>query len=130
MIRLVLRRLATLPLVLVGVVIVLFLVSHVLPTDTVRLVAGEDATPEVRAAVRHQLGLDQPVWQQFVTYAGRLLHADFGISLRFSLPVSSLVRQALPASLWLVGAATVVAILIAFPVGILSARYRGSWFDV
>src|SRR5690349_20025374 len=122
MIRLVLRRLTTLPLVLIGVAVVLFIVSQVLPTDTVRLVAGEDATPEVRAAVRHLLGLDQPIWQQFVTYVGRLLHANLGVSLRFSLPVGGLIHQALPASLWLVGAATVVAILIAFPIGILSAR--------
>lgn len=130
MIRLVIRRLLTLPLVLVGVAIILFIVSQLLPTDTVRLVAGEDASPAVRAQVAHDLWLDRPVWAQFVHYASRLLHGNLGVSLRFQLPVSSLVHQALPASLWLVLSATLVAILIAFPVGILAARYRGSWIDV
>ena len=130
MLRLVLRRLLTLPLVLVGVAIILFVVSQVLPTDTVRLVAGEDAAPEVRAQVAKDLGLDKPVWVQFIHYASRLLHGDLGVSLRFQLPVDQLIHQALPASLWLVGAATLVAVLIAFPIGILAARYRGSWIDV
>jgi ABC-type dipeptide/oligopeptide/nickel transport system permease component len=130
MLRLVFRRLLTLPFVAAGVAVILFIVSQVLPTDTVRLVAGEDAAPAVKEQVRRDLGLDKPVWDQFVHYVDRLVHLDFGVSLRFQLPVSDLLHQALPASLWLVGAATVVAILIAFPIGILSARYRGSWIDV
>jgi peptide/nickel transport system permease protein len=130
MIRLVFRRLLTLPFVLTGVAVILFIVSQVLPTDTVRLVAGEDAPPEVRAQVRRDLGLDKPVLEQFVHYVSRLLHADLGVSLRFQLPVGQLIHQALPASLYLVGAATLVAVVIAFPIGILSARYRGSWIDV
>ena len=128
--RLLLRRLATLPLVLVGVAVVLFIVSQVLPTDTVRLVAGDNASPELRREIAHNLGLDRPVWVQFWHYAGRLLHGNLGVSIRFQLPVGDLLRQALPASLWLVGAATVIAIVIAFPIGILSARYRGTWIDV
>jgi len=128
--QLVLRRLGTLPLVLAGVAIILFIAAQVLPTDTVRLVAGEDAPPEVRAQVAHQLGLDQPVWVQFWDYIVRLLHGNLGTSLRFKLPVSDLVFQALPASLALVGTSAVIAVLIAFPVGILGARYRNGWIDL
>lgn len=130
MTTLALRRLATLPLVLAGVAVILFIISQVLPTDTVRLVAGDSVPPAVRAAIAHRLGLDRPVWVQFWDYVDRLLHGDLGVSIRFQLPVRDLIQQALPASLELVACATVIAILVAFPVGILAARYRGSWFDV
>ncbi len=130
MFRQVLRRLSTLPIVLVGVAIALFVSSQVLPTDVVRLIAGDSVTPELRAAIEARLGLDQPIWVQFWNYMGRLLRGDLGTSIRFQLPVSQLVADALPASLTLFGAAAVVAVLIAFPVGVLAARFRGSWFDV
>jgi ABC-type dipeptide/oligopeptide/nickel transport system permease component len=129
-IRVVSRRLLTLPFVLAGVAVILFVVSQVLPTDTVKLIAGEDSTPEVRRLVAHRLGIDQPIWVQFGHYVDRLVHMDLGVSLRFNLPVSELVRNALPASLTLLLCATVVAVVVAFPIGILAARYRGSWFDV
>jgi ABC-type dipeptide/oligopeptide/nickel transport system permease component len=96
----------------------------------VKLVAGEDASPAVQEEVARQLGLDRPLWEQFVHYANRLIHGDLGISIRFGLPVNDLIRQALPASLWLVLCSTIIAVLIAFPIGILAARYRGSWIDV
>lgn len=127
---LVLRRLGTVPLVLAGVAVILFIASRVLPTDTVRLIAGEDATPEVRAEVARQLGLDKPLWEQFWDYIVRLLQFDMGTSLRFRMPVSEIVFQALPASLALAATAAVIAVLIAFPIGILAARYRNSWFDL
>ncbi|HEY2326921.1 MAG TPA: ABC transporter permease [Gaiellaceae bacterium] len=130
MTRLILRRLVTLPFVLAGVAVILFVVSQVLPADTVRLVAGDSVPPAVRAAIAHNLGIDRPIWVQFWLYIDRLLHGNLGVSIRFQLPVNDLIRQALPASLELVAAATVVAILIAFPIGILAARYRGTWFDV
>jgi peptide/nickel transport system permease protein len=128
--QLVLRRVATLPFVLAGVAVILFIAAQVLPTDTVRLVAGEDASPEVRQRVTEQLGLDQPVWVQFWSFVTRLVQLDLGTSLRFKLPVSGLVFEALPASLALATTAAVIAVVIAFPIGILAARYRDSWFDL
>jgi peptide/nickel transport system permease protein len=128
--QVILRRLATLPLVLVGVAITLFIVSQVLPTDPVRLVAGDSVTPAVRKAITHSLGLDRPVWVQFGDFVDRMVHGNLGISVKYALPVRTLILQALPASLALIACSAVIAILIAFPVGILSARYRGSWFDV
>lgn len=130
MARVVVRRLVTLPFVLAGVAVILFVVSQVLPTDTVRLVAGDSVPPAVREAIAHNLGLDRPVWVQFWNYIDRLVHLNLGTSIRFQLPVTTLLRQALPASLTLVGCATFVAILIAFPTGILAARYRGGFVDV
>ena len=130
MFRQVIRRVYTLPFVLLGVAIALFVTSQVLPTDVVRLIVGDSPTPELRAAIEAKLGLDQPIWVQFWAYLGRLFQGDLGTSIRYQLPVSQLIGDALPASLALFGAAAVVALLIAFPVGVLAARYRGSAFDV
>jgi len=128
--QIVLRRLSTVPFVLIGVAVVLFVISQVIPSDPVRLIAGDGSSPETRAAIAARLGLDQPFWVQFWDFAVRLVHGDLGVSIRFTRPVNALLGEALPATLELVGAATLIAILIAFPIGILSARFRGSWFDV
>jgi ABC-type dipeptide/oligopeptide/nickel transport system permease component len=128
--HMVLSRLATLPFVLAGVAVVLFIISQVLPSDPARLIGGDGATPEMRATITRQLGLDRPPWEQFVSFVGRLLHGDLGISIRYDVPVTQLILDGLPATLTLVASATAVAIAITMTVGILSARYRGTWFDV
>ena len=126
----VLSRLATLPFVLAGVAVVLFIISQVLPSDPARLIGGDGATPEMRATITRQLGLDRPPWEQFVSFVDRLVHGDLGISIRYDVPVTRLILDGLPATLALVASATVVAIAITLTIGILSARYRGTWFDV
>jgi ABC-type dipeptide/oligopeptide/nickel transport system permease component len=128
--QLLLRRIMTLPIVLFGVAVVLFVASQILPTDIPRLIAGDSITPELRTQIEVQLGLDQPVWVQFWDFLGRLVQGDLGTSIRFRLPVSSLIGQALPATLSLIICSTIIAVLLAFPLGILAARYRGSWFDL
>jgi glutathione transport system permease protein len=128
--QMVLRRLGTLPFVLVGVAVILFIISQVLPSDPARLIAGDGATPAMRATITRQLGLDQPAWEQFVSFVVRLAHGDLGVSIRYHVAVSSLIMDGLPATLTLVATATLVAIIISLTIGILSARFRGTWFDV
>jgi ABC-type dipeptide/oligopeptide/nickel transport system permease component len=70
------------------------------------------------------------VWVQFGDFLDRLVHFNLGTSVRYALPVNQLIAQALPASLALVGCAALVAVIIAFPVGVICARYRGKWVDV
>jgi ABC-type dipeptide/oligopeptide/nickel transport system permease component len=128
--HMVLRRLGTLPFVLAGVAVILFIISQVLPSDPARLIGGDGATPEMRAQISKNLGLDRPPWEQFVSFVDRLIHGDLGVSIRYHVPVSSLIMDGLPATLTLVATATLVAIIIALTIGVLSARYRGTWFDV
>lgn len=124
------RRMATVPLILFGVSIVLFLISQVVPVDPVRLIAGDSVTHEVRVNMIHKLGLDRPVWVQYWDYVGRLFHGDLGISTRYALPVRGLISDALPASLTLVLGGAVVAIVLSLMIGVVSARFRNRWPDV
>ncbi len=73
---------------LCGLMILTFVIAHVIPADPAGLVAGDTATPQQVAKVRHDLGLDQPLWQQFVDYAGAVLHGNFGTSLYTRRPIA------------------------------------------
>jgi peptide/nickel transport system permease protein len=130
MLRLVLNRLAALPFVLFGVSLILFLVARVIPVDPVRLIVGEASSAELRDAIIHKLGLDRPLYVQYVEFVKGLFHGDLGESTRFQLPVRQLIAQALPASLQLVAAAAVITVATAVAVGVISARFRGRWPDV
>jgi ABC-type dipeptide/oligopeptide/nickel transport system permease component len=124
-----LRRLATVIPSLIGVIIVTFLLTRVLPGDTAAYFAGPAATPEAIEQVRAQLGLGQPLLQQFLTYVGDLATGDFGTSLSTGQPVWDEIRTRLPASAELTLLGLVVAMLIAVPLGILAAVRQGSWID-
>ena len=95
----IIRRLVPLPLVLLGVAMLVFTISYLMPGDPVALALGPRATPEDRAKYRAQLGLDQPAPLQFARYLGGLLQGDFGISLVTQRPVAYDLRLAIPASL-------------------------------
>lgn len=123
------RRLLQMLPTLLGLLVLIFLIARVMPGDPVRLVLGPEATAEQVAALRTQLGLDQPLWVQFVQYLQGLLQGDFGISLRTLRSVSADIATLLPATLELVVASLVVAVLLGIPAGILSAVYRDSWID-
>ncbi len=114
------RLLLVLPTVL-GTVTVVFLLIHLLPGDPVDVMLGETALAADKVRLRHQLGLDQPLPGQYVRFLGRLLRADLGRSLHSGRPVRRLIATRFPATLELAGAALCVALLIAMPLGILSA---------
>ena len=95
----VIRRLVPLPLVLLGVTMLVFVISYVVPGDPVALALGPNATPADRERFRSQLGLDQPAALQYLNYLGGLLRGDFGISLVTQRAVSYDLQKAIPASL-------------------------------
>ena len=123
------RRLATAIPTLIGVVIVTFLLTRVLPGDTAAYFAGPAATPEAIAQVKAKLGLDRSLPQQFIGYVEGLASGDLGGSLSTGNPVQKDIKARLPASAELTLTGLVLAILIAVPLGIIAAVRQGSWVD-
>jgi len=124
-----LTRLAlTLPVVWL-VVSLVFLLIHLVPGDPVELMLGEGATPADIGALRHQLGLDQPLSVQYIHYWTGVLHGDLGTSIRLHETVAHLIEQRYPYTLALTVAALVLALVLALPAGILAAVRRGQWID-
>jgi ABC-type dipeptide/oligopeptide/nickel transport system permease component len=114
---------------LIGVVIVTFLLTRVLPGDPAVYFAGPAATPDSIAEIRKTLGFDRPLPEQFLRYVGDLAQGNFGNSLSTGLPVSTEIKSRLPASAELTLFGLIVAILIAVPLGIFAAIRQGSWVD-
>lgn len=124
-----LRRLAQIvPLVLLVATLVFSLV-HLIPGDPVEMMLGEGAQRGDVERLRSELGLDRPLVEQYASYLGGLIHADLGTSLHFREPVTTLLLRHYPATLELAAASMVVALLIALPLGILAAYYRGGGVD-
>ena len=125
----VLRRLVTVIPTLIGVVIVTFLLTRVLPGDPAVYFAGPAATPQSIAEIRRSLGLDKPLPEQFVRYVDDLAHGDLGNSLATGRPVLAEITSRLPASAELTLFGLIIAMAIAIPLGILAAVKQGSWID-
>jgi peptide/nickel transport system permease protein len=98
------------------------------PIDTLYGINRPDQA--TRAAIARKLGLDRPLWIQYIRWIGRLGAGDLGYSIRAQMPVATLIRQRLPASLILVGASIIVSVIVAIPVGVLAAAYRDSPIDL
>jgi len=122
------RFLQMIPITL-GIITLIFSLIHLIPGDPAASIAGEGARPEDIAQVRKALGLDQPLWKQYVTYLGNLARGDLGRSFRTNESVTKEILARYPATIQLAFGAMIVALLVAFPLGILSAIYRGSWID-
>ena len=127
--RIILKRLALLVLVVLGVSVITFVVSHLIPGDPARLIAGERATDEIVQHVRHTLGLDRSWPVQYGRYLAGLLHGDLGTSIRTARPVLEDLKAFFPATLELALAALLLATLMGLPLGILSAVYRNKATD-
>lgn len=123
MIQLLLSRLATVPVLLVLVSVVVFGFIHIAPGGPVDLMLGHDATPEEQMQLSRKLGLDRPLHEQYASWLWDVIRGDFQQSLRTNEPVLSMIIQRIPASLTLALWATLISLTIAVPVGILSA-YR------
>jgi peptide/nickel transport system permease protein len=124
-----LARLLSALLVIFGVVCLVFLLIHLIPGDPVDVMLGESARPADRAALRSNLGLDQPMGVQLLNYLGGVMRLDLGNSLHSDQPVSSLLASRIPATLQLALAALSCALLLAVPLGVLAALRRGSGWD-
>jgi peptide/nickel transport system permease protein len=122
-------RLAAALVVMFGACTLVFLLIHLVPGDPVEAMLGETALAADRAALRAALGLDLPLWRQFLDYFGALLRLDLGESLREQRPVAIILAERLPATLMLAAASLALAILIALPLGVLAARYQGRTLD-
>jgi len=118
---------------LLGVAAVIFLLLRVIPGDVVeaKLMSGEGqaATASVMAAERAKLGLDQPVWKQFAIWIWGILHLDLGVSMWTGAPITDEIKLRFALSLQLAIMATVVATILAIPLGILSALRQDTWVD-
>jgi peptide/nickel transport system permease protein len=127
------KRLLLIVPTLFGVAAVVFVIMRVIPGDVTLLILGGDQTgridPQQLAAMRHQLGLDQPIWVQFGTWLWGVLRLDFGTSLWTGQPVIEEVLIRLPLSLEVAILATIVSVLLAIPLGMLAAVRQDSWVD-
>ncbi|WP_092862656.1 ABC transporter permease [Quadrisphaera sp. DSM 44207] len=124
-----LRRTGQSVLVLLGVSVLVFALVHLVPGDPVRLALGTRFSQEAYDALRERSGLDLPLVQQYLTWAGRALTGDLGVSFRSGEPVTLLILERLPATLTLALAAILVALLIAVPLGTASALRPRSLVD-
>lgn len=129
MLNYILRRLLqTIPVLILSSIFVFGLIRFI-PGDPALIIAGPDALPEQVAAMQVRLGLDQPIWVQYLIWARHVLQGDLGVSILNRYPVTELIWLKLGATLQLTLGAVIVSLVIAFPLGILSAVRRGSWID-
>lgn len=122
------RLLSTIP-VLIGISLLLFFMLRMLPGDPAQVLAGQMATPEEVENIRHQLGLDRPIFTQYAFFLGRLFRFDLGRSARTQNPVSQEIWARLPNTLLLAIVAITLACLFGIPAGIISAVRPYSWLD-
>lgn len=124
-----LTRLLSAAVVVVGVLVLVFLLLHIAPGDPVELMLGESARPGDRAALRAALGLDRPLWDQFLGYLDGLWQLDLGRSLHSQQPVVEILAERLPATLELAAAALLLAVLLALPMGLIAALHKDGPLD-
>jgi peptide/nickel transport system permease protein len=123
------RLLAAIP-TLIAISMVVFLILALAPGDPMGEFASNPAmTAEVRENIRRSLGLDQPIYLRYLKWAWAFARGDLGYSFTSRSPVSELIWQRLPTTLWIVGSAYIASALLALPLGILSALKRYSWLD-
>ena len=115
--------------VLLGMILLVMFIMDIIPGDPAALMLGESATPEMVANLRHQLGLDQPVYVRYFQYVGKLLQGDLGRSVREMSDVSRLIAATWPNTLLLAAVAMSLSLLVGLPLGIISAAKTGSWLD-
>ncbi len=125
----ILRRLLQLVPVVLTVLAINFVLIHAAPGDPAVYLAGEDPNPQYIASIRHAYGLDRPLWQQFIVYIGRVLQGDLGRSHMNNRMVLDLIKERLPATLFLIITAYGLSAIIGTLLGGLAAKRPGSWAD-
>jgi peptide/nickel transport system permease protein len=122
------RVLASIPVM--GVVaLFVFLLLRITPGDPAAILAGDNATPAQLERIRTSLGLNEPLYLQFFTWIGKLLHGDLGVSLISNIPVLRLIGQRLEPSISIALSTIILSILIAVPLGVIAAWKHGTWID-
>ncbi|SHO66455.1 peptide/nickel transport system permease protein [Pseudoxanthobacter soli DSM 19599] len=129
MVALFARRLVQAILILVGVAAITFVLLYALPADPAVLLAGRNATPTTVANIRHQLGLDRPLIEQFWTYLSNLAQGDLGRSFNQKTAVAPLIAARLPATLTLMAAGIAIEVAIGLTLGVIAALRRNGVVD-
>ena len=124
------RRLLALVPVALGVATLTFALIHLVPGDPVVAMLGENAAPADIAGMRHALGLDRPLWEQYAAYLYGLAHGDLGASISTHEPVASLIASRYPATLELAGAGLLIAVVLAFGLGLAAGANPGGAADL
>lgn len=126
----IIRRIAAVIPVAIGVATLTFLIIHLVPGDPVVAMLGDTAPQADIEVMRHKLGLDRPVANQFISFLGGLATGNLGESISFRQPVASLIAERFPATLELAGAGMLVALLLAFPLGLIAGANPGGAGDI
>ncbi len=125
----IIKRLSLMVLVILGVLIIVFIVTRIIPADPVGAILGGNAPPALIDAMRHQLGLDKPILAQLLDYLGGIFRGDFGNSLVSSRPVITDIMEFLPATIELAFCSIIFAVVLGVVLGLLSAVYRNRFID-
>jgi ABC-type dipeptide/oligopeptide/nickel transport system permease component len=110
--------------------IAVFSIIHLIPGNPAQIIAGPNATPEQLAALETRLGLDKPLWTQYLIWLQNIFTGDLGVSYINKFPVRQMIAQRIPATIELAVASLIICVIIALPLGILSALRPGSIFDL
>ncbi len=122
------RILAAIPVM--GVVaLFVFLLLRLTPGDPAAILAGDNASPEQLERIRTSLGLNEPLYAQFFTWIGKLLHGDLGVSLISNVPVLKMIGQRVEPSISIAVSTIILAIVVAVPLGVIAAWKHGTWID-
>src|SRR5262245_61868979 len=124
--RYIARRLVQLVPVVFGITLALFVMLRLIPGDPASVMLGERATDEAVARLNRELGLDQPIYVQYLYFLRQLATLNLGISIKYQIPVAGLLGQRLLVSLSVVGVTLVLTCLISLPLGILAALKKDS----
>ncbi len=125
----VLKRVMAMLVTLFFASIIIFGFIHVIPGDPVYVMLGDVATPEQAEKLRHTLGLDQPIYVQYLQWAGKAATGDLGRSILYQAPVTSAIADGAETSILLASITMVWVILIGIPIGIIAAMRHGTWLD-
>ncbi len=116
-------------LTFLGLMAITFFIGRVIPIDPVLSVVGDRASTEVYEAARIAMGLDQPIWVQFVQYVGKVLTGDLGMSVSTGRPVIEDISRFFPATLEMATIGIIIGVVLGVPMGVIAASRQGSWVD-
>ncbi|WP_043632570.1 ABC transporter permease [Nonomuraea candida] len=129
MTRYVLTRLGQALVIVILVTLITFVILHLLPGGAARAILGKEATLQQIAAFNHEMGYDRPLWEQYAMYLRRLVTGDLGYSFQLNQSVAEAIAQRLPKTMLLSVASTLLAVVVAVPLGVVQAVRRNRWPD-
>lgn len=124
-----LKKIGTLIITLLTVSFLTFLVFQIIPGDSVLASLGTDATKETVETMREELGLNDPLLVRYGNWLSGIVKGDFGISTKYQQPVTTIIKDRLPVTVWLAALSLIIILLLSIPIGILSARKQGTLID-